>query len=141
MFLFQPLSAREMSSHRRWALASLTQTPGEEEWQTRYQSPTERTRSVITYRPHMANASLPPMAPMDDRYTYEWTDPLSGVWFPATTPLNGLYSPPPCLNPVTHITEVMQRANTARVCGPPRLWHGLLTYHAVSENATNPVGA
>ena len=38
VFLFPPLSARELSSHRRWALASLTQTPGEEKWQLRYQS-------------------------------------------------------------------------------------------------------
>ena len=33
VFLFQPLSARDLSSHRRWALAPLTQTPGEEKWQ------------------------------------------------------------------------------------------------------------
>ena len=122
VFLFQPVSARELSSHRRWALASLTRTPGEEKWQLRYQSLTWRTQSAIIYRPHMANAPLPSVVPMDDTYTYEWTDPLGAMWFhPATTPLNELCSPPPCPNPVAHITDVMRRTHTARAYSVPRL--------------------
>ena len=60
VFLFQPLSTQERSSHRKWALASLTRTPGEEHWQLRYRSPAEGTRCVLVYRPHMAGAPLPP---------------------------------------------------------------------------------
>ena len=71
---------------------------------------------------------------MDDTYTYDWTDPLSAVWFPATTPLEGLCSPPPCLNPVTHVIGVMRQARTARACSVPRLWKDLLAYHALSAN-------
>ena len=71
---------------------------------------------------------------MDGTYTYDWTDPLDAVWFPATTPLNGLCSPPPCLNPVTYVIDVMRRTHTVRACSVPRLWQDLLAYHALSAN-------
>ena len=35
----------------------------------------------------------------------------------------------------------MHKARTVRACNPPRLWHGLLTYHAIGVNVTNPVDA
>ena len=140
VFLFQPLSTHERSSHRKWVLASLTQTPGVEHWRLRYRSPTEGTQRVLVYRPHMAGALLPPTVPMDDRYTHDWTDPLSAVWFPAVTPTTGWCLPPPSLHPVTHITDVMRKARSIRACTPPRLWHDLLAYHAISVHVTNPVG-
>ena len=134
VFMFQPLSNRERFSHRRWVLASLTYIAGEQKWQLRYQSLAVGAQRAIVYRPHMANAPLPPVAPMDDTYTYDWPHPLDAVWFPATTPLDGLCSPPPCLNPVTHVIDVMRRARTARACSIPRLWKDLLAYHALSAN-------
>ena len=134
VFMFQPLSNRELFSHRRWALASLTQITGEQKWQLRYQSLTSGTHRAVIFRPHMANAPLPPVAPMDDAYTYDWPRPLDAVWFPATTPLDGLCSPPPCLNPVTYAIDVMRRARAARACSIPRLWKDLLAYHALSAN-------
>ena len=33
----------------------------------------------------------------------------------------------------------MHKARTVRACNPPRLWHDLLTYHAIGVNVTNPV--
>ena len=99
VFMFQPLSNRELFSHRRWALASLTQITGEQKWQLRYQSLTSGTHRTVIFRPHMANAPLPPVTPMDDTYTYDWPRPLDAVWFPASTPLDGLCSPPPVPEP------------------------------------------
>ena len=125
VFLFQPLSAQERSSHRKWALASLTRTPGEAHWQLRYRSPTEGTRRGLVYRPHMADAPIPPTIPMDDRYTYDWTDPLSAVWFHATTPTHGRCLPPPCLHPVRHITDVMRKARTVSCMHPPPRLYGM----------------
>ena len=141
VFLFQPLSRSEPTSHRRWTLASLTQIPDLGCWQLRYRSLTERARSVLFYSPHMADAPLPPTTPMDDRYTYDWPDPLGAVWFPAVTASTGLCLPPPCLHPVRHIIEVMRKARTVRACNPPRRWHDLLAYHAIGVNVTNPVDA
>ena len=94
VFMFQPLSNRELFSHRRWVLASLTQITGEQKWQIRYQSFTSGTQRAVVFRPHMANTPLPSVAPMGDLYTYEWRRPLGAVWFPATTPSDGLCSPP-----------------------------------------------
>ena len=48
----------------------------------------------------------------------------------------GFAPPPPCLNPITYINDVMQRARAARACSIPRLWKDLLTYHALSANIT-----
>ena len=134
VFMFQPLSSRERFSHRRWVLASLTRITGEQKWQLRYQSLVSGTRRAVIFRPHMANTPLPPVTPMDDTYTYDWPRPLDAVWFPAATPSDGLCSPPPCLNPITYIIDVMQRARAARACSVPRLWKDLLTYHALSAN-------
>ena len=44
------------------------------------------------------------------------------------------FAPPPCLNPITYVIDVMQRARAARACSIPRLWKDLLTYHALSTN-------
>ena len=75
VFVFQPFSNRELFSHRRWALASLTQITGEQKWQLRSQSLTSGTQRAVLFRPHMANAPLPPVAPMDGTYTYDWPRP------------------------------------------------------------------
>ena len=76
VFMFQPLSNRdERLSHRRWVLAPLTRITGEQKWQLRCQSLAVGAQRAVTYRPHMANAPLPPVAPMDDTYTYNWSDP------------------------------------------------------------------
>ena len=100
-----------------------------------HQSSTSGTQRAVIFRPHMANAPLPSVAPMDGSYTYDWRRPLGAVWFPATAPLDGLCSPPPCLNPITFAIDVTRRARTARACSIPRLWKkGLLTYHALSAN-------
>ena len=85
----------------------------------------------------MADAPLPLLVPTDGTYIYEWTGPLDAVWFHATAPRNGLCSPPPCLDPVAHITDVMRRAHTARACSVPRLWQDLLAYHALNANVTS----
>ena len=113
VFLFQPLSTQERSSHRKWALASLTRTPGEAHWQLRYRSPTEGTRRVLVYRPHMADAPIPPTIPRDDRYTYDWTDPLSAVWFHAARPANGRCLPPPCSVPTSSAAHYRRDAKSA----------------------------
>ena len=78
---------------------------------------------------------------MGGRCTFEWNHPLTAVWFPATEPSGRLYHHPPCLDPVAHITEVMQKAKTACSCAPPRLWNDLLVYHGIWEGMTNPMSA
>ena len=51
VFLFQPLSQRDITSHRRWVLASLTRTPDLAAWEGRYQSTSARTTGITTPRP------------------------------------------------------------------------------------------
>jgi hypothetical protein len=139
VFLYQSLSASDAGSNRRWALASLTEQSDRAVWVLRYQSARSRRQHVIVYREHMAHAPLPDLLPMDDRYTFEWNDPLIAVWFPAVQSASSLYSPPPCLDPVSYVIATVRRARDARLCAPPRLWKDLPHFHGIREGITHPV--
>ena len=45
---------------------------------------------------------------------------------------------PPCLDPISYIISVMQRAKPVRTRTPPHLWKDLLHRHDVKEGTTNP---
>ena len=116
VFLFQPPSDEEEFLRHRWVLATMGKVENSNQWQIRHQSTKSTIQHAVVYRTHTKQQRWPPFAPLQDTFSFLWDNPHGTVWFPATlsTDAINICHPTPHLDPISFITQTMQRTHDIR---------------------------